>query len=622
MASDGYGSVYEQYSMSSSDYGGGSDYVSFVEERSVDAEHTLPPWKILVVDDELDVHKVTRLVLSDFNFAGRSVELISAFTGEQAKDYLRISNDIAIVLLDVVMEEIDTGLRLVEYIRKDLNNNYVRIILRTGQPGQAPEREVIVQYDINDYKSKTELTAEKLVTSIVSCLRSYADIMTIDRNRRGFERVIISSDAIFHSQSFDLFISEVLAQTYEILRSESSFPVNAGIVFASKEGNSLIVKATYGTLKESMKGAPLFDVIALEGAECVDLALNQKMNVYREGFYAGFLLSSNGQIHIIYIVKEKPFDEWEKDLIDIFNANVHTALENLYLSINLERKVEERTRELLNAKIELEKTNQRMLAFIDQLEIAKTEAESDMSMAINVQENILPKFIPKSDVWDIAYYFRPMSGISGDFYDFYVTEYGEVAGLSLFDVSGHGIASGLITMLAKSIIYRHFKSMNNRNVGDILDAINEDLISELDNVPNFLSGVMLRFSNTTVEYSNAGHPDIFIRRNDASVYSYGAEPETHKGYYLGIKSMQVPHPFTTFTVEKGDTLLIFSDCLIEAGPQRGEPFGAERLVKLFAEAGKKQLSQDILDHIITAFYNYTKSPVLPDDITVIIARRK
>ena len=84
--------------------------------------------------------------------------------------------DVAAVLLDVIMETDVAGLDLVEYIRNELKNETVRIILRTGQPGQAPERRVIVDYDINDYKAKTELTADKLFTTLTAALRGFQQL--------------------------------------------------------------------------------------------------------------------------------------------------------------------------------------------------------------------------------------------------------------------------------------------------------------------------------------------------------------------------------------------------------------------------------------------------------------
>ena len=125
------------------------------------------PWPVLVVDDEPDVHAMTRVLLRDLSFRGRPFEVVSAYSAAEARRILAERPDIPVALLDVVMETADAGLALVEHIRRDLGNNRLAIVLRTGQPGEAPESEVMLAYDINDYRGKTELTAQKLVTSLV-----------------------------------------------------------------------------------------------------------------------------------------------------------------------------------------------------------------------------------------------------------------------------------------------------------------------------------------------------------------------------------------------------------------------------------------------------------------------
>lgn len=134
------------------------------------------PWKVLVVDDEEGIHGITRMVFRGYEFEQRPIELISAMSGAEARDLLNQHPDIALALLDVVMETDSEGLQLVEHIRNELNNRDIRIILRTGHPGYAPEAQVIVNYDINDYLSKAELSASRLLTSVVVGLRSYRDI--------------------------------------------------------------------------------------------------------------------------------------------------------------------------------------------------------------------------------------------------------------------------------------------------------------------------------------------------------------------------------------------------------------------------------------------------------------
>jgi diguanylate cyclase (GGDEF)-like protein/PAS domain S-box-containing protein len=133
-----------------------------------------------VVDDDAEIHVMTRVLLRDFQFQGRGFEVISAHSASEARRVLAARPDLPVVLLDVVMETADAGLELARYVREDLGNHSLRIVLRTGQPGEAPERRVMLDYDINDYKSKTELTAQKMFTTVVSALRSWTHITTIE----------------------------------------------------------------------------------------------------------------------------------------------------------------------------------------------------------------------------------------------------------------------------------------------------------------------------------------------------------------------------------------------------------------------------------------------------------
>ena len=163
----------------------------FAPEKEGSVASTEPPWKILIADDEEEVHQVTAVAMIDVQFKGRKLEFLHAYSAGEARDMLAADPDIAIILLDVVMEEDDAGLKLVRQIREQMNNRRVRIVLRTGQPGQAPERDVVVDYDINDYKSKTELTRQKLLTCIISALRSYDDIVALENLSRDLESQVV-----------------------------------------------------------------------------------------------------------------------------------------------------------------------------------------------------------------------------------------------------------------------------------------------------------------------------------------------------------------------------------------------------------------------------------------------
>jgi CheY-like chemotaxis protein len=163
-----------------------NDFIRVIDDSADDpGEQPLPAWKVAVIDDDSAVHEGTRFALYDYNLNGQGIEIISAHSAEEGRELMRHNPNVAVILLDVVMETDNAGLALVDYIRNELKNETVRIILRTGQPGQAPERRVIVDYDINDYKAKTELTADKLFTSLTAALRSYQQLQRMVETRRG-----------------------------------------------------------------------------------------------------------------------------------------------------------------------------------------------------------------------------------------------------------------------------------------------------------------------------------------------------------------------------------------------------------------------------------------------------
>lgn len=170
------------------------DEIIFMDEDYVDIENSpdlginqtqvnLDRWKVIIADDEPDVHRATQIALGNLIFEGKPVVFVSAYSGEECKQLINLHTDAALILLDVVMETNDAGLRLVKYIREELDNHQIRIVLRTGNSGEAPEDSVILNYDINDYKLKVDLTRQNLLTTLLASLRAYRDIITIEHQK-------------------------------------------------------------------------------------------------------------------------------------------------------------------------------------------------------------------------------------------------------------------------------------------------------------------------------------------------------------------------------------------------------------------------------------------------------
>ncbi|MGL1901219.1 MAG: SpoIIE family protein phosphatase [Fibrobacterales bacterium] len=166
-----------------------NDLIEFFEEESIDTSND-SVWNILVVDDDTEVHKVTALVLKSFSFENKRLNLVKAYSRKEAEGILQGDIEFAVAIIDVVMEEDDAGLRLVEFIRTTLKNSDIRIVLRTGQPGHAPQSKVIIEYDINDYKEKTDMSSITLITTITTSLRSFNYIHKIAQMNNSLERQV------------------------------------------------------------------------------------------------------------------------------------------------------------------------------------------------------------------------------------------------------------------------------------------------------------------------------------------------------------------------------------------------------------------------------------------------
>ncbi len=193
------------------------EFLDDTQKHAESSENPDDTWPILIVDDEPAVHIVTRFALDNEVFEGKKLIFISAYSAEEAKQILSARSDIALVLLDVVMETDTAGLEIVAWIREELKNNCIRIILRTGQPGQAPENTVIVDYDIFDYKNKTELTAQNLFSCVISGLRSYRDVLALSNHGIGLEKVIKATANLFKTKYAHEYATGVLLQLTSLL---------------------------------------------------------------------------------------------------------------------------------------------------------------------------------------------------------------------------------------------------------------------------------------------------------------------------------------------------------------------------------------------------------------------
>ncbi len=272
----------------------------------------------------------------------------------------------------------------------------------------------------------------------------------------------------------------------------------------------------------------------------------------------------------------------------------------------LEEKVKQRTQQL-------QETNEALSDY-------QRMAERDMQMAVTVQSNLIPKDFSDKENWDMDVVFKPMSGVSGDFYDFYEKD-GKLLGLGLFDVSGHGIASGLVTVLAKPVIFRVFIKMRKAKLNNVFTVANNHLIQEISNIDNYLTGLLLRFDKEKVEYVNAGHTDIIFRSKKKKISVIDRKDVSWKGTFLGFEGMPSDYKVLRFNMTKGDTLLVYSDCLIESTNEDKEEYGMARLTKAYENAPNND-AKSIVQYILDDFYGFIGPKKLKDDLTIVLLRRK
>ena len=325
------------------------DFLEFAEPSDRAEQHgTEAGWKLAVIDDDDAVHEGTRFALKHFALYGYGLEIISARSAAEGLELLRANPDTAVVLLDVVMETDDAGLKLAKAIREELKNDLVRIILRTGQPGQAPERQIVVDYDINDYKAKTELTADKLFTTLTAALRGYDQLKRLDDTRVGLEMIVGASASLFDDRSLKTLAHGVLIQISALLEIETD-----GILIMRETGGaSPLVLAGLGQFETSDEAGGI-DRGALFAAVA---AAEVGRPVRHEGLVCLFVKTGSGAEILVALATVDELTETQASLVSVFSAKLAIAFDNARLydelrlaNEELEARVARRTRELANA---------------------------------------------------------------------------------------------------------------------------------------------------------------------------------------------------------------------------------------------------------------------------------
>ncbi len=299
----------------------------FTDHEEEPLTETIPSgyWDILIVDDDPEIHSVTKLALSGVELWGKALRFHHAYSGSEAVELLCGISDVSVLLLDVVMESDDAGLKVVKEVRETLQNHNVRIILRTGQPGYAPEEQVIRNYDINDYKTKTELTRSKLVTSLVTAIRSYEQVCKLEYQSKALNNILCASKAILGFTDIKAFTMAVIKQLSVILDCKPR-----GIVCGTLDDNNRVfVLGGCSEFSEFFgQGIEQLDDgrIILQVQKCLELGEHQ----YTEHDTTFLLKSKNRQAALFLDYAKQPSLD-QLQFAEIFLTNVSVGLDNVRL---------------------------------------------------------------------------------------------------------------------------------------------------------------------------------------------------------------------------------------------------------------------------------------------------
>lgn len=300
---------------------------------------SMPPFRILIVDDDEEIHVITKMALSEFHLNHRRLEFVSAYSGEEARQLLSQQHDFALVLLDVVMEHDHAGLDVARWIRETLRNRLIRIVLRTGQPGQAPEEEIIARYEIDDYKEKTELTYRKLVTLMYSSLRAYSELCRIERNRRALEHIINASAQLFSAASVKELSRGILEQLVAIVTHADTAAycsVNGaidGVTAAGSSSANLRVLAGVGQYQHDEGQGLAKHVDQQVIARLIQRQQPVSFEIHQQDYY-GLYHTTDGRYYLLFIqgiVKQQHSGELadsDQHLLELFMNNTAIAFEH------------------------------------------------------------------------------------------------------------------------------------------------------------------------------------------------------------------------------------------------------------------------------------------------------
>lgn len=317
-------------------------------EPTTSQSKPVEPWIVLLVDDDEQVHQITRLALSGFTFDGRPLQLISAFSAQEAKQTYHQHTGIALALVDVVMESDHAGLELVKYLREEVQDRLIRVVLRTGQAGQAPEDVVIREYEIDDYKEKTELTIQKLKTLLYSMLRAYRDLCLIDAQKTGLKKVIESSAKVQNTTTLQAYATSVLEQLTSLLQLEKSAFYCVVKPRPDGEPSRALTLAATGDYVDCYSECAI-EKLPKEVASRCQTVLEERRSQHFGDAFVFYAHDEQAVDSLLYVNFHQVLSELDIQLLEIYMQNIGLTFENLNLMLDIRETSKELVYSLANA---------------------------------------------------------------------------------------------------------------------------------------------------------------------------------------------------------------------------------------------------------------------------------
>jgi len=308
------------------------DLLDFSEEEEPSSHYHRKNqvWRVLIVDDDSDVHSATTFALSSLSIHHRQIEFLHAYSAAEARGVLEVEKNIAAILLDVVMEEEDAGLKLVKVIREELGMTEVRIILRTGQPGYAPEIDAVREYDINDYKTKSELTRTKLFTSITAAIRSYEQLRALNTSRRGLDIIIRASSELMAMHGLQGFAAGIITQITGLLGLPPESLVCTQSYAPDGSCEEMVVVAAAGKY-QSLMNKPVEAIADGSVKEAIHRCMKERHTLFGEDNTLLYFSGQTGRDMVTYLDTQDSLDKIDRQLLEVFCTNIAVGLDNVAL---------------------------------------------------------------------------------------------------------------------------------------------------------------------------------------------------------------------------------------------------------------------------------------------------